>query len=118
MNPYQQAIDVLLKVADANDAAAMVYEAGGDHAQGALARITAASCRAAITRLGGEPNAGRDYTWDDIDSYSESIDHAAGVQRFFLTMKDGSFKKVQILPCETEEQTRAAVLQALKQPVP
>lgn len=118
MNPYQPAIDALLEEAKQAESAASSYEDQSLHDDAARERMLAASCRAAITRLGGETNAGRAYTWDDIDSYSESIDTLNCVQRFFLTMKDGSFKKVEILPCETEEQTRAAVLQALKQPVP
>jgi hypothetical protein len=96
MNPYAFAITTLEHQAEISEQNAPIHEAEGNHAQGALGRMTAASCRAAIAVLQAAPAEGksntRAYTMDDVASYSMSKvaeGLAIGKTRWFLTMKDG-----------------------------
>lgn len=127
MNPYAYAIEALEERASISEANAPIHEADGNHAQGALARMTAASCRAAIALLQGgqpgttpplEPAKPKPYTWRDVKGYtstSSGLNLADDTERLFLTMKDGQQFKVDVPRMNSEEETRDAAMRLVNE---
>jgi hypothetical protein len=115
MSPYTFAITTLEHQAEISEQNAPIHEAEGNHAQGALGRMTAASCRAAIAVLQAAPadNKPRAYTWLDVESYSQRSNHTENTATYFLTMRDGQQLQCTVPAMDTSDAEQAAVIAAV-----